>query len=347
MVLLVSRLAALVLLTAAAAVLVTGSGASRAAAPKRSGTIAFIRQEGSTVFGGGLFVVRPDGSGLRRLTPPETRVDAYAWSPDGRLIAYIDQQFSLWLVHPDGGGRKLLLPASQLLAGSLSWSADGKEIAISSGRLQGQVLWCDTLYLVPVDGGAPVSLKTAGCGPAWSPRGDEIAYDRGGGIFVIRPDGKGRRQIARGGGVHWSADGAQLAFGGAIHLSSGVTDRYHAFGVVDADGRDFHVVTTHAYTEYGVAWSPHGRRILYGRADRKGIYVIDSDGKNNHRLTLDSPREAAGGALAWSPDGASIVYATDRTGNENLYVIGSDGRGKVQLTNTPNDEVDPTWVPTH
>ena len=66
-------------------------------------------------------------------------------------------------------------------------------------------------------------------------------------------------------------------------------DRYAAIYVADADGSNLHLVTSHAYNEYGFAWSPDGRSILYGRANRQGIYVIGADGRNNHRLTRDSP----------------------------------------------------------
>jgi len=341
-----SKLAALVLLTAAAVAPATGPATSRAAASKRAGTIAFIRLADDRVFGGRLLVVRPDGSGLRSVTPLGTRT-YYAWSPRGNLIAYLDERLSLWLVRPDGTGRTLLLPASRLSSTSLSWSPDGKEIAITSPGANATTASCEgELYVVPTDGGPPVSLRAkAGCDVAWSPRGNEIAYSRGGGVFVIRPDGTGRRQVASGGGPQWSADGTQLAFGVVIHRRNRFAlGRYSAFGVVHADGTHFRVVTTHAYTEYPTAWSPRRPRILYGRADDKGIYVIDADSRNNHRLTRDSPPQADWSALAWSPTGGSIVYDSGRPGNTDLYVIGADGRGKVQLTRSPDIDIDPTWV---
>jgi Tol biopolymer transport system component len=341
------RLTVVAVLACTLVTLMTSATASHAAATERTGTIAFIRMANDRVFGGSLFVIRPDGSGLRRVTAPSTKVYSYAWSPDGRLIAYIDRRFSLWLVHPNGTGRRLLLPTSRLSSTSLSWSPDGKQIAIASPGANAKSASCPTtLYVVPVDGGQLVSLAAKrGCDVAWSPRGDQIADD-GKGIGVVRADGTGRRHFLHDGGVpEWSADGTKLAFGIAIHLKNGGTDRYHAFATVGADGRHFHVVTTHAYNEYGVAWSPQGRRILYGRADRQGIYVIDPDSRNNHRVTRDSPPEAAWGALAWSPTGRSIVYDTGNTyKNTDLYVIGVNGRDKVRLTNTPDIDIDPSWV---
>src|ERR1041384_6361912 len=109
-----SRPIGLAVLAGTLLALTASSAASHAAAVERQGTIAFIRMASDKVFGGSLFVVRPDGSGLRSLTPPDTKVVSYAWSPDGTRIAYIDQRLSLWLVRHDGSGRRLLLPRSRL-----------------------------------------------------------------------------------------------------------------------------------------------------------------------------------------------------------------------------------------
>ena len=106
-----------------------------------------------------------------------------------------------------------------------------------------------------------------------------------------------------------------------------------------------HLVTSHAYNEYGFAWSPDGRWILYGRANREGIYVIGSDGRNNHRLTRDSPTPTLFSTLTWAPDGHSIAYETDRTGNGDIYLIGADGHNKVQLTSSAASDTEPSWQP--
>jgi Tol biopolymer transport system component len=335
-----SRLSAFALL-AGTFVALTASSAARPAATHRTGTIAFIRLAKSPGVGGSLFVVHPDGSGLRQLTPEGTMVwPFYAWSPDGRLIAYVDQRQSLWLVRPDGSGRRPV-PHSPPRVATLSWSPDGTRIAITTACPKPR---CSTLrlYVVPISGGPPVRLpvgKHLDWGVSWSPRGDELYYN-GGGIWAIRPDGTDRRRISRLGWVEpWrqglSADGSQFVFG---------TSHYSSFGVVNADGSGYHIVSTHAYVEYGEAWSPLGHRILYGGADHRGIYVIDSDGRNNHRVTRDSPPEADWPALAWSPDGGSIVYDAGSGKDTDLYAIGVDGRHKVQLTDTPDIDIDPSWV---
>jgi Tol biopolymer transport system component len=144
--------------------------------------------------------------------------------------------------------------------------------------------------------------------------------------------------------VNWSADGKQIAFATQVQVRHGSEPGiYRGIAAVDADGRHFHVVTRNAYNEYPAVWSPQGHRLLYGRANHGGLYVIGADGRSDHRVTSDSPTGSDWPALAWSPDGSSIVYATP-TGNGDLYEVGIDGRSKVQLTNTRDSDLAPSWV---
>lgn len=240
----------------------------------------------------------------------------------------------------------------------LSWSPDGKAIAIvsPSPNVDPRSAACAklALYIIPIGGGAPVQVSSPrrgiGCGVAWSPRGGEIAYGDGGGVLgvISRNGGRPRLLLSSGSGVgapQWSPDGTKLAAPTVFRNGQLQTVRYRRITAVNADGSNPHVVTDHAYTEYPFAWSPNSKQILYGRQDRQGIYVIGADGRGNHRVTRDSPRQALWGALAWSPDGGSIVYATDQIGTHDLYVIDADGHSKVRLTSSAAIEIDPSWQP--
>ena len=114
---------------------------------------------------------------------------------------------------------------------------------------------------------------------------------------------------------------------------------------MNADGSSRRRLTKHAYNEFGLAWSPDDVSILYGRENREGIYVIGANGRNDHKVTSDSPAQIAWGALTWAPDGRAIAYATDRTGGGELYVIGAAGRNKFQLTRSLDADIDPSWSP--
>jgi Tol biopolymer transport system component len=338
-----TRISVAAALVVAAATVTGVATAGHASARQRragyTGTIAFVRAGQ----GDALYVIHADGSGLRRITPPGTVVSEYKWSPNGRLIAYIDESDSLWLVRPDGEGRKRLLAGSTLASSDLSWSPDGRKIAISS---VGAFNSCagKQIYVVPIDGASP--RKVRGASPAcdvfaWSPRGNLIAYSDtdARGFWVVHPDGSGGRRVSYQGGtgwVRWSADGNRLAFAVAVPKHKGWAHLHGGIASVDADGRNFHIVTGHANNQVPAAWSPHGNRLLYGRAKHEGIYVIDDDGRNDRRVTADRPY-----ALAWSPDGSSIIYANQTGG---LYEVGVDGRGKVQLTTPGTGVLDPSWV---
>jgi Tol biopolymer transport system component len=333
-----------------------GATAGHAGVQGRSGAIAFLRGVGDGP--SGLFAIRPDGSGLRRLTPSGLDVASYEWAPDGSRIAYLDAQGALRLVHPDGTGRERLAASSlRRSPWFLSWSPDGKAIAVEARdphtppppKNSGEKL---RIYVISTGGGAPRRLPSGDAqGLDWSPRGDEIAY--GSGLQgIIRTDGSKPRPFFRHPQTSgkwlptWSPDGTHLGLTGhVLHGRFHPGDWYDAIYVADADGRNLHLVTSHAYNEYGFAWSPDGRNILYGRANREGIYVIGADGRNNHRLTRDSPSPTLSPTLTWAPDGRSIAYETDRTGNGDIYVIGADGHNKVQLTSSAAGDTDPSWQP--
>ncbi len=50
-----------------------------------------------------------------------------------------------------------------------------------------------------------------------------------------------------------------------------------------------------------------------------------------------------GGAPAVSPDGTKIAFLSDRGGADDIFLIGADGTGEVQLTKTPEAESQPEW----
>ena len=51
------------------------------------------------------------------------------------------------------------------------------------------------------------------------------------------------------------------------------------------------------------------------------------------------------GSPAWSPDGTQIAFASDRDGNEEIYVMAADGSQPTRLTRNDADDWAPAWSP--
>src|SRR5947208_16451150 len=51
------------------------------------------------------------------------------------------------------------------------------------------------------------------------------------------------------------------------------------------------------------------------------------------------------GGTAWSPDGKSIVFVSNITGRNNMWLVPSDGGWPTQLTVSDQRQSNPTWSP--
>jgi len=82
-----------------------------------------------------LYVVHPDGTGLRLLTTGGAKNRVPRWSPDGSLIAFYSDRgggsFRAWTIKPDGSAPQRVSDASPLY--NLVWSPDGKRLACNAG----------------------------------------------------------------------------------------------------------------------------------------------------------------------------------------------------------------------
>ena len=164
----------------------------------------------------GIWVMRADGTGRRRLTRLAGDGEP-TWSPDGRRIAFRRNQgasFDLWVV-PSAGGR-----ASRLFGGRLTseltpdWSPDGRWIAFQGNRGDTIQIW---IFNVRTRGVRRLTRGAASFEPDWSPDGKRIAYSTGGRIAVIGANGRGRRVLATGTprsayNPAWSPGGRRIAF---------------------------------------------------------------------------------------------------------------------------------------
>jgi Tol biopolymer transport system component len=84
-------------------------------------------------------------------------------------------------------------------------------------------------------------------------------------------------------------------------------------------------------------WSPDGGHLVY--ADLNGaIWTTPASSPNPTRL---SPNGSGDSLPAWSPQGDKIAFLS----NKRVYVMNSDGTGRLPLSDLPTDATTPTWAP--
>jgi TolB protein len=222
-----------------------------AAGAAPSGRIVFIREVGQQAE---LFSIRPDGSGLTRLTHEPAYDSAPVWSPDGRRIASF------------GTGGVVIRARDGSVLQRIAIPVEG---GLESGP--------SFLGLVDLGSGRRARIPgTAGSAdPSWS-RAATIAFVRGRGVFVVRPDGRGLKRLARGSSPSrptWSPGGRRLAYFSAERARDG--NRWGVW-VVRADGRgrrrvgaatdDRELLWPSDATR--VLWEDAGQRLIVARSDR-------------------------------------------------------------------------------
>jgi TolB protein len=179
-------------------------------------------------------------------------------------------------------------------------------------------------------------------------------------IWVVKPDGKGLRRIARvpnnylDGDPTWSHDGSRLLFSQCAPLNGTPCDGQSTVWTVNRDGSRLRVLTppckspTHtpslACPQDGQAsYSPSGRQIAVLRYVGVQAIGIGDSGLRHVQLifpfgeTKDAPDL---GSLVWSPHGTQLVFAVNNDrgdhqlpkGERAIYLMNIDGTGLRRLT---------------
>jgi dipeptidyl aminopeptidase/acylaminoacyl peptidase len=188
------------------AVVAAGGGAShavpgvtaacRAFSWGRNGLIAFNDPKNA------VWVVRSDGSGLRKLVGASADALNPAWSPDGRLLAFGNGVFGgLQVVGSNGKGLHAITnPQAGPADGYPAWSPDGKTIAFA--RTNPTDFTVSIMVARPDGTGIRRLVKlmqdVSVARPSWTPDGSSIVYADPFGIAFVPVAGGAHRILVHG-----------------------------------------------------------------------------------------------------------------------------------------------------
>ena len=249
-----------------------------------------------------LFTVRPDGTGVERLTvlpDPKWPFSAPEWSPDGTQLVFTSPSPSsrlgqVYRIDADGSGLTQLTHGSDIDADTASWSPDGSRIV----------------------------LKRAGSG--------EYA------IWVMNADGSGLKRLTSelydNSDPTFTPDGKHILYASKRGGSS-------AIWIMNADGSDQRRLSPAGLEAASPDVSPDGSHVVFGQggdpSNPESIYTMTIDGSGITRLT-NAEGSHHDGLPKYSPDGMQIVYLTDRNyaflDGMDIYVMNADGTDQHRVT---------------
>ena len=315
-----------------------------------------------------LFVMSALGGTPRLMA---NRACCAAWSPNGRQVAYVrsprrfgnsERPESIYVTPPDGGPSHSVGVVFD--PHSLTWSSDGRWLALVSGNDQfavGAAQFANkgpsAIVLVPAAGGGPVAVTdnaALNVSPAWTPDARHLLFvsDRDGArdVYAVRiassgmPAGKPSR-ITTGLNAHsisLSADGTRLAYSVYTSHANVWAISIPTDGPVSVDRAT--QVTTGNQTVEGMTLSPDGRW-LYFDSDRSGnadIYRMPLGGGEPEQLTTNPADDFSPNVSA---DGRWVAFHSLRFGTRDLFVMPAEGGEAQRVTNDPGEERTPIWSP--
>lgn len=275
-----------------------------------------------------------------------------SWSPDGTQIAFqrLGGSESGVYVVPALGGAERLLRSTRARPVGLSWSPDGQRIAFTDSPIVGgnhrlNLISVDSLEAKSIPHMAECQEETS---PAFSPDGKELAYvcipqpDRFA-LYDVDPAGGTPHLIGRyagwGGGIAWSRDKQKLVVG--RHVEGIKFSELDEITVSDGQLRKL------PFGETGAAPA------ISNRGDKLTFEISHFTGIDIWRRALIPPGAAAEKIIAstqaslfphYSPDRKHIVFMSNRTGTNEIWMSNADGTGLVQISKL-NDTGTPRWSP--
>jgi tricorn protease len=313
-----------------------------------------------------VFVVPATGGNPVRLTSHPGQDLAFGWSPDGKRVLFSSHRDSandsarLFTV-PVGGGPAAEIPLPRAEEGT--FSPDGTHLAYVP-VLQWQAAWkryhggqTRPIWIATLEDSSIEKVPRENSNdfnPVWL--GDMVYFlsDRSGPVSLFAYDTKVKsvRQVVKNEGLDLKSASAGpdvIVYEqfGSIHLFDPKSGTEHTVAIRVAG--DFPEVRPH-YKKLegkqltGGRLSTTGQRAVFEvRGDIVTVPAEKGDVRNLTQTSGIAERDPS-----WSPDGKSVAYFSDESGEYALHVRGQEGLGEVKtypLGESPSFFFAPTWSP--
>lgn len=280
--------------------------------PPALNQIAFIGNDDN------VWLVKPDGQGLRQLTSDGHGYRFPTWSPDGRYLAFVgpnERQETVLYASPASQSKPTILyDQADSTPFYLYWSPDSNALTFLTQETNG-------LAMRQVEVGRPGSERELGEGNpfywAWSPASDKLLMHVGGArtfseqahlSLLDNKSGAERVQLDLAPGrfqaPYWSSDGQYLFY--IAEDKSGQEGLYKT----RANSLQPELLTALQGFVY-LTLAPNGQHLAYVEVDGNNhppfgtAYLIDAEGKQKKQV-VDNPV----GSIYWSPDSSKLALLT-------------------------------------
>ena len=185
---------------------------------------------------------------------------------------------------------------------------------------------------------APAASPNGGGGKIAFASGRDGAYE----IYSVAPDGSGVTRLTNGepAGKYfpkWSPDGQVLLFWNNI-TDPAASDEYW----LKSDGTTGIFANT---VQPYLSFAPDGQTVAMCAIGPNGsleILTVPTSGGDGTWLTDNAAKDFM---PAWSPDGKTIAFVSDRDGLQYIYLMDADGSNQRRLSTNEYPELSPAWSP--
>jgi len=317
-----------------------------------------------------LFVRTAASGSERRISRVLTDHIQPVWSPDGRRLAFVRARMAGGKLEPSDingsyseGGDIWTVELATGREARLVQNAFNPSYAPSGGRIAFDASWAGArrIWLADSNGRNPRQVTSDSSeavvhsSPRWSPDGSKLVFRR---IEKITSDivvvDLGSQQATRVTNDNvldmdpvWAPDGRHLYYassrGGGLNLwRISLTPAAAPLGPPEQ-------LTTGAGDDVEPTISPDGNRLVFAvRGINSDLWRIPVSRETGQPAGAPMPvvmttRVESRGA--WSPDGGTIAFNSDRLGDMNLWLHRISDSTDRQLTHGPGGDYQPDWSP--